>query len=554
MSRCLPRLVALVPAVLVSVVGLATAVAQDATVQRFDTPGAGTKYVTAQHGAGPAPEVTDGGLFLVNGMRAEGPQSNSVAFDNTAPGLWRELDLRFRFSLSQGSHGAGLVLLSTAQHGRTGEAPRVDAWEEPNLPGCLGIGFDVHDPPTRHWFDEFGNVHDRPERQLSIHWDGAEVANRLSPVEFRDDHSHVCRVRVRFVPGGALVSVSIDGQDVYDDELIPDVVPYESRLAFGGRSGQTTVNVALDEIEAYWRGRFRPDELPQGPRRVRVFDDVILHAENRLERVHVELPDAELPVARVLLRLTLDEAPGGWDPWDRIGAVYAYQDGDEEERFEIARFITPFRRAYSWTADVTDYQSLLRGSTELGLYVDSWQAPGEGEPKGFRMSVDLDYFEGTPAEEAYAVWNLWNVDYHFGNDEDAIADAFPERAVTLPSRSDYHRVVVRSRVTGHGQWGEFQPASRVVRFADREYEDVLWTTDVFLNPCRPQAGTWKFDRAGWAPGAIVRSWDLDVTDAGEPEQSVSLRYLPRPWAVSPGQKIQALHVVESQLILYRETR
>ena len=40
--------------------------------------------------------------------------------------------------------------------------------------------------------------------------------------------------------------------------------------------------------------------------------------------------------------------------------------------------------------------------------------------------------------------------------------------------------------------------------------DYLWKTDVYLNPCRPQGGTWKFDRSGWAPGSKVEPWIVDV--------------------------------------------
>ena len=40
--------------------------------------------------------------------------------------------------------GAGLAFATRSK----GEAPDVREWEEPNLPGALGLGIDVHDPPT----------------------------------------------------------------------------------------------------------------------------------------------------------------------------------------------------------------------------------------------------------------------------------------------------------------------------------------------------------------------------------------------------------------------
>ncbi len=30
-------------------------------------------------------------------------------------------------------------------------------------------------------------------------------------------------------------------------------------------------------------------------------------------------------------------------------------------------------------------------------------------------------------------------------------------------------------------------------------------------PNRPQFGTWKFSRAGWAPGDVVHPWWIDLT-------------------------------------------
>lgn len=37
------------------------------------------------------------------------------------------------------------------------------------------------------------------------------------------------------------------------------------------------------------------------------------------------------------------------------------------------------------------------------------------------------------------------------------------------------------------------------------------TAGAYLNPCRPQGGTWRYNRAGWAPGDVVKPWDVDVS-------------------------------------------
>ncbi|MEM9373265.1 MAG: peptide-N-glycosidase F-related protein, partial [Planctomycetota bacterium] len=46
----------------------------------------------------------------------------------------------------------------------------------------------------------------------------------------------------------------------------------------------------------------------------------------------------------------------------------------------------------------------------------------------------------------------------------------------------------------------------------------------YLNPCRPQRGTWKFDRAGWAPGDLVLPWAVDVSHLLSGESSLTVGY------------------------------
>ena len=61
-------------------------------------------------------------------------------------------------------------------------------------------------------------------------------------------------------------------------------------------------------------------------------------------------------------------------------------------------------------------------------------------------------------------------------------------------------------------------------FVTQSARDYLWKTDVYLNPCRPQGGTWKFDRSGWAPGSKVEPWVLDVQRAFVFGETVTIEY------------------------------
>src|SRR3712207_7924990 len=60
----------------------------------------------------------------------------------------------------------------------------------------------------------------------------------------------------------------------------------------------------------------------------------------------------------------------------------------------------------------------------------------------------------------------------------------------------------------------FMPSKRTLTVTgnatQKTWDNILWKTDNYLNPCRPQGGTWKYDRAGWAPGDIVRSEERRV--------------------------------------------
>ena len=505
--------------------------------------------VLSGFGEQPAPTIRDGALNLLHGRVS---QRNVVAFERAAQGTYARLQAGLKLRVKPGADGMGLAFLSTAEFSHTGPGPDIPQWEEPNLPGSFAVGLDIYNPPTKNRFDANGNVYDRPQREVSLHWDGLEVANRLSPVEFRDGQFHDLAVEVRFVIGGACVTLSIDTADVYRDAFIPHMRPYESRLCLGARSGDVTTDLAVDDLRVEYSD---PATHRTAPTRLRALDGVIIHAGNRSPTAEVELPDTQMQVARIILTLTLQAPPGGFDPWDRSAAVYAW--GEDQQRYEILRYITPFGRGYTWKADVTDYQSLLRGKRKLGLHIDTWM--GQAEPqmqKGWKVSVDLEYYTGTPAREAFRVCNLWSGRPEYGNPDKPMAQFFAPRHIELDAATTAAKL--RLMVTGHGQSpntkgaGEFMPAGRTVTVNDRRYANRLWKTDCYLNPCRPQGGTWKFDRAGWAPGDVVSPWDIDISDAVRPGESCSVQYVPEDYVNENRGKSRATHWVEGQLILYRD--
>ncbi len=61
-------------------------------------------------------------------------------------------------------------------------------------------------------------------------------------------------------------------------------------------------------------------------------------------------------------------------------------------------------------------------------------------------------------------------------------------------------------------------------------KNTLWKADNYLNPCRPQGGTWKYDRAGWAPGDVVKPWEVEaVIGVGEADRKLHIEYAVEPY-------------------------
>jgi hypothetical protein len=521
----------------------ASCVLADDTVQGFEEKDQGTPFVLKQHKSEPGPKVESGQLLLLNGGRARGPLQNSIAFPCTEPGAWPIVEASFLISFTKGAHGGGFALLNTEHFGTKGEAPDHLAWEEPNFEGSLAVGFDTFNPPTTHWFDKWGNVDDKPQREISLHWDGRELAGWLSPVEFRDGKDHRFALKVRYAPGGAYVTMRLDDTAICDERFFCGPTPYEARAAFGGRTGDTTTYMTLNDVRVGFR------KSPQGfpdPIRVKAIDDAVIFRQQSLFTKEVDLPEKSFE--RVVLTLSQGPAPGGWDDWDRAASVYVWRG---EERIELLRWITPFRREYSWSVDVTDVQTLLKGKVKLGVWIGTMAGKAkQGEKqKGFSVDVDLDFYPGHAKPDPFAVVQLWSDHVHFQNDGERMKKMFPERSVPIPA--DAKGAKLRFVVTGHGQFGEFTAAKRLALFDGHEFENTLWKDDVYLNPCRPQSGTWKFHRAGWAPGDVVAPWEIDVTEWLEPGATAKIGYLPLPWDIPAGGKIQASHRVEGVMILYR---
>jgi len=392
-----------------------------------------------------------------------------------------------------------------------GRAPAIADWAEPSvdvakdrlLTQTLAFALDSHNPKTVDRFDANGNIYDRPQREISIHTLGLERLNMLSPEDFATGKPVRVLFGFRFVPGGVLMSMRLGESVVFQDEFVPNVKAFAPSVVIGAQTRDAGGRVSVDNVVVAMDGVMQADPAPVV--RVEVLSQESLSGVRREVRKGVDLPQGKF--ARVLAHVSLKApADGNVDPWDRKGALYLF--GPDNQRYELMRFVTPFRRDWQWTADVTDFLPILQTRRELQLFVDTWSGK-------FEADVWLEFFAGEPERQPVAVVNLWQGEQIYGDPQNPIENFLTDKIALVPASTTGAKV--RLTVTGHGQApntdnaAEFLPINRTLVVNGTRFTNLLWNRDNYLSPCRPQQGTWKFDRAGWGPGRMVEPWTVDVS-------------------------------------------
>ncbi|MBI1390377.1 MAG: hypothetical protein GC154_18220 [bacterium] len=510
------------------------------TVQSFEGGAGDTPYEFTQYGVNFADPVTDGGLRLLQRTS----ERNVAAFELTAPGPHRRIIADWTLDVRASHEGLAFALLSTSEFGVSGAGPDAQ-WDEPNLTGSLAFGFDFYDE---------NDIYNNNQAEVSLHWNGVERDNRRSAVDFRNGAPHLFHAEIEFAPSGALIDLTIDGEAVYDRFFLAGVEAYECRAAFGGVSRTGSSNSAvLDDV----RVEFESPAQPIAPdATVNVFDRMYVYASNRNPSVTMTMPEDETVYERVLMKVTLSEPDDGYDYWDRSAAVYLAKGRD---KYEIARYITPYRVGGAWWFDVTDFQSLMHGRVVFGLFIDTWVGPGHAQGSGWDVSVDLMFYRGEPEYVPYQVVNVWNGEPRYGDPSNPISNFFTPKVIDAASETA--KAKLRIVTTGHGQSpnaqnaAEFIMKGRTVSVNGIEYRNILWRTDCYMNPVRPQFGTWVYSRAGWCPGDQVEPWEIDITDDITPGDAFLLEYAADPYTnTSIDQGNPARHWVASQVIFYRKAQ
>lgn len=203
--------------------------------------------------------------------------------------------------------------------------------------------------------------------------------------------------------------------------------------------------------------------------------------------------------------------------WDYATSVYAMPAN--ADTVKMGRVITPYAgnwalsRKHDYVIDVTDYASILKGTMDM-RYVY------EGYSWGFTLTLKMEFIEGTPAQNALEVKNIYDGYFRYGLTSDPIENKLVAKNYTYnaPAVS----AAIKNIISGHGS-----DANGCGEFCSKYYkqkingnvlqQNQLWKSDCGFNNIYPQTGTWIYDRANWCPGEEVYPFYHDlrtVTSAG----------------------------------------
>jgi len=249
------------------------------TVQDFD--GGGSQYkayvaVTggSYNGSAPKPAIVDDGSGTNNVLRLLSSQlwqHHTLMFDRTAEGRFGHVTASYDMKIGPGADGGSFALLNTANYGVSGNGGGLALGESPNPAASFGLGFRIYN-----------------QKNIALHWNGAQVAIVDSPIDFRDNVLRQVDVDVDFAIGGAFVNVSLGGTPIFTNQWIAGMAPYESRAAFGGRTGGASTTLDLDNIQVAWSndtatwgggtGNYTDNGQWTGGRGPSVVDDAVIAA------------------------------------------------------------------------------------------------------------------------------------------------------------------------------------------------------------------------------------------------------------------------------------
>ncbi len=500
---------------------------------------------------GSGPSLKEGVFHLLDSNKTEN-QSNTIGFESEQDQLQKKIEFSCMLKVQKGGDGGGIAFLNCKYYGKRGSCPYLSNWTIPNFKATFAIGIDVHNPPSTDLFDKFGNIDGKPQREISLHWNNREIIKKYAKKEFRDLLTEL-KVTINHVLGGAEVTLKIGDEIIFDKYFIPGMHPYLSRIGIGASTSKVTTEFDIKNIV------FKKSEetkKTRKPMHFQIFNHVMTDNSKISFEKEIELPLPQFGFGRIIMTLQIHPAGKDWDEWDRCGSVEVIDSNGESHN--ILPFITSYYTPCHWKVDVTHFRKYLEGKTKIKIIAGTKFYKN----RGFMMSLDLDFYHGIPEFEPYKIVPLWLGKAKYKSHENHFSDFFDIKKIKL----DKETVTAKLNIitTGHAQVGEFVPSKRTITFSQKGnakktvFQNFLWKDDCYLNPHRPQFGTWKFSRAGWAPGDICRPWWIDLTPYIQPEKEIELEYTPFPYYLNGRPQSyekevgKAEHIINSYIILYRK--
>jgi len=205
-----------------------------------------------QGGAAPGPTIDAAGVITLT--TASNGQNNQIAYAVTDPGIQTSSNFSFLFNISNVNNPGGTAdgfsfsYGNSAVFGTSGAVPTF-VGEEPSVPGLLGFAFDTWNNPEDPG-PEGSNL-----SQIALHYNGLIITamddTRLAqptglgfPID--DGISRLVEGTVNFAAG--TVSLTVDGLPVFTNQVVPGLVPMESRIIFAARTGGENELAVIDAL------------------------------------------------------------------------------------------------------------------------------------------------------------------------------------------------------------------------------------------------------------------------------------------------------------------
>jgi hypothetical protein len=231
-----------------------------ATIVTFE-PGTPAPYTLQTRQDAPGPTVEsfggnpDGFLQLTANINS---QHNFVPFDQSDPGTHNFSTFSFQFRIdnlgSGGADGFSFSYLDTSIFGTVGGLTGgfFPVAEDPASLAVLGFGFDT-------WGNGAPNdagATDANYSEITLFYDGTIISRiddtRVLPTPFdlKDGAWHTVNGVVNF--RDAKVSMQVDGNPIFTEVTVPDLVPFDSRIMFAGRTGGANERKSIDNVNVEW--------------------------------------------------------------------------------------------------------------------------------------------------------------------------------------------------------------------------------------------------------------------------------------------------------------